>query len=566
MIGGTGQRVDVGEECNDEDNSFWFFRDANNKGVATFIPKVLSKVDKVRTETIEHYVRLSLEFNGDEVTTVLAPLKEIEQVNWPDYDQRCILNQKYPKVGIYIGNVIRKNVNNAVTETIYVWERLGIHFINNIPIFAAGDRIIFRSPCNDEEPKIELKDLGFRLDINPNLSKEEAFEGVMDLINLSPEIGSVLVAHVISGIIRRAFKEAGFKPSTVLVVAGESGMLKSSYVPQLTQLYNRADQIKAETRFNSTTRFIEDMLYEYSECTVVIDDLHTAESKEIKKRNAVTAEEILRRISDDTGRGHKEGSSLIQKEFRGNVVFIQEYVSGKESSIPRALVVNLTKRPDGNILDKYQRRLSLHVSTFYSFFIQWYVENFEDIRDEIDVRLSKFREATTDSAIHGRLRDTQFYMQISFMFFLEFCRESGFISSDYAAEQYCSFASYMSELIRVQQDRFRPSKDFEERDYLKFISELYKNDKFCLADDAETFREKKHDGLIHQKCLCLRREKLERKVQEFLPDVQIDEVVKFLVDRQALKMGKDKRTIKISAMNKREGALRFYAIKLNMLE
>ena len=72
--------------------------------------------------------------------------------------------------------------------------------------------------------------------------------GMRELISLSPEIGRVLVAHVISGIIRAAFKEAGFNPCNVLMVIGKSGMLKSHYVPHLVQLYNRSDGIKAEFR------------------------------------------------------------------------------------------------------------------------------------------------------------------------------------------------------------------------------------------------------------------------------------------------------------------------------
>ena len=166
---------------------------------------------------------------------------------------------------------------------------------------------------------------------------------------------------------------------------------------------------------------------EYSECTAVIDDLHSAASKGIKNRNEDTAEEIIRRISDDTGRGHKEGNTLVQGKFRGNVVFIGEYVFGQESTIPRALVVELTRRPDGMVLDKYQRQQPLLVSTFYFFLIRWYVEHFDEIRNEIDIRLTKFRETMVHSAIHGRLCDTQFYLQFSYMVFLEFCVESGFI-------------------------------------------------------------------------------------------------------------------------------------------
>lgn len=243
--------------------------------------------------------------------------------------------------------------------TSHKFDKLGITYSEEGVVFVAGDRVITRPSDTNSAVEIKPRVLGCRLDIDTMLSKDQAFEGMRELIRLSPEIGRMLVAHVIFGLTGAGFKKAGFTSCAVLAVTGKSGMLKSNYVPQITQLYNRADGIRADTRFNSTKRFIEDILSERDECTVVIDDLHTAEAKSIKRNNEITAEEIIRRVSDNTGRGHKEGNSTVQKKFGCNVVFIGEYVIGRESTVPRALVVNLTKKIDGVVLDKYQRKQPL---------------------------------------------------------------------------------------------------------------------------------------------------------------------------------------------------------------
>ena len=353
----------------------------------------------------------------------------------------------------------------------------------------AGDRVITRSSTTNLKFEIDLEALPFRLDIDTKLSPDQAFDGMRELICLSPEIGRVLVAHVVSGLVRAAFKEAGFTPCTVLIVTGKSGMLKSHYVPQITQLYNRADGIKVDSRFNSTQRFIEDIISAHDECTVVIDDLHTAAAKSIRRNNEITAEEILRRISDDTGRGHKEGDLAIQKKFGGNVVFIGEYIIGRESTMPRALVVNLTKKIDGVVLDKYQRRQPLLLSTFYYYFLQWYVNHFKEICEWIDERLTEFRKTTVNSPIHGRLLDTLFYLQTSYMIFLEFCKMSGFISEEDALDEYDSFGNQLIKLILKQQDLFESNEPKSGHvNYLKIIRKLYKKGKFRLADDAASFR------------------------------------------------------------------------------
>lgn len=449
----------------------------------------------------------------------------------------------------------------------YKSEKLGIDSLDGNIVFVAGDRVITRSSTTNLKFEIDLEALPFRLDIDTKLSPDQAFDGMRELICLSPEIGRVLVAHVVSGLVRAAFKEAGFTPCTVLIVTGKSGMLKSHYVPQITQLYNRADGIKVDSRFNSTQRFIEDIISAHDECTVVIDDLHTAAAKSIRRNNEITAEEILRRISDDTGRGHKEGDLAIQKKFGGNVVFIGEYIIGRESTMPRALVVNLTKKIDGVVLDKYQRRQPLLLSTFYYYFLQWYVNHFKEICEWIDERLTEFRKTTVNSPIHGRLLDTLFYLQTSYMIFLEFCKMSGFISEEDALDEYDSFGNQLIKLILKQQDLFESNEPKSGHvNYLKIIRKLYKKGKFRLADDAASFRPEKHDGLIYYDCLCLRRKSLEKRLHKVSTDIKVNDVIKVLNDKHALKLVEDKRTVKISTLDESVGAIRFYAIWLHMLE
>lgn len=449
----------------------------------------------------------------------------------------------------------------------YNINNIGISIIDDTVVFVAGDWIINQSSNTNLKSKIEVQMPLLRLDIDMKLSKNQAFEGMRELICLSPEIGRVLVAHVISGFTRVAFQEVGFTPCAVLVVVGESGMLKSHYVPQLTQFYNRADGIGADTRFNSTQCFIEDIIARHNECTVVIDDLHTAAAKSIKRANDITAEEIIRRISDDTGRGHKKGDSMVQKKFGGNVVFIGEYVIGRESTMPRALVVNLTKKIDGVVLDKYQRKQPLLVSTFYYYFLQWYVDNFKDICEWIDERLTQFRRATANSYLHGRLRDTQFYLEISYMLFLEFCKDSEFISEEDALDEYDDFHNQVSKLVHEQQNRYESGKSKAENiDYLKIVRKLYRKEKFRLADSASAYRPEEHDGLIYYGCLCLRRKNLEKKLHKVSPDIKINDAIEELKDKNALKLVKDKLTVKISKLDKSVGAQRFYAIKLDVLE
>lgn len=550
-------------------NPEWYLKDEKHRPVSTFVPKVLKNIRLETSDGVKDYVCLRLNFRSGEDKETTVPLSGIDHIDWFGIDHRCIVNSDYRNAKQYLANVIRAELISAQTETRHCLESMGIHSLSNTILFVAGDRVIARSPDEGILSSIELKNIPFRLDIAPELTRMEEFNGITELMSIAPEIGKVLVAHTISGILQAAFRKNRFKPCIVLVIVGESGMLKSSYVPHIVQLYNRNDEIRAVTRFNSTQRYIEDVLVDYSECTAVIDDLHTAESKSIKRINETTFEEIIRRVGDDTGRGRMEGKDQVRKSFRGNIVFIGEYTVGKQSTVPRELVVNITKKPDERILDKYQRQQPLLVSTFYYHFIQWYVEKYDDICSEIGTRLTVFREKNAGSETHGRLLEAQFNLQISYMFFLAYCRESGFISQDEAIIEYDSFGHQLVKLIQAQQTRFKPDKGkVEDVDYLKLIRKLYKNKRFRLADSEKTFDPVRHDGLIYDKykCLCLRSESIEKVLSKNIPDFYMKDVVEFLLNKGALKHDRDKNTVKISTLPKNIGSRRFYAIWLNMLE
>lgn len=539
----------------------WVFFNESGVPVSTFIPSAVGVVRVVGSTDEREAVRVRLRFKNGSDTEATVPLSDLNRVDWFKIDHRCLTNSEYRRARGYIADTIRAGVSNVPVEKRYVLDRTGIHHIGESIIFAAGDRVITRSSAPEVDSAYKLKQLPFHLDIDENISPSEAINGMMRLVSLSLEIGPVLVAHVISGIVRAAFKKAGMTPCAVLVIVGKSGMLKSHYVPHLAQLYNRADGIGPVTRFNSTKRFIEDALYDYSECTAVLDDLHTAESRGIKRQNEDTAEEIIRRIADDTGRGRVDGKAQVQRSFRGNAVFIGEYTIGKASTIPRALIANITKPPNGAILDEYQRNQPLLVSTFYFYFIQWYVDHFDEIRDTINAELTKLRKATASSTTHGRLRDTQFYLEISYMVLLEFCKESGFCSEEDAKDTYQSFSTQLRTLVQAQEARFKESIEVKTIDYLDLIRDLYKQGAFHLAKDAENFKPEKHDGLIYYDCLCLRGKRLEKKLLSFTPSLSFVDCISYLLSKGALKLVESKNTVQINGT----GGKRFYAIKLSKL-
>ena len=344
-----------------------------------------------------------------------------------------------------------------------------------------------------------------------------------------------------------------------MLVIGESGMLKTSYVSHMAQLYNRRDEIKPVTRFNSTTRFIEDVLYDYSECTAVIDDIHTGSSSGIKKNNESTAEELIRRIGDNTGKGYKEGKTSIQKSFNGNAIFIGEYINGKGSSIPRTLVVKLTQRINGVILDKYQRQNKLLVSTFYYHFLQWYVECYQQVCQMLNNHLTKHRSCGYETGLHARLPDTYFYLMNSYAILLEFCRTSNLLSNEDVNTEFSLFSNQLKQAIYNQQMRYSACNT----NYLSAIANAYSTGKIRVAKSTDAFNENIHDAVLHYGCLCIYSKCFDSLLAKFIPNYNHREVIRYLKDNNALKLhdSDNKNDVKIFSLNKR-----FFSIYLHKLK
>ena len=530
--------------------------------ISTFTPKVLAKVNMRTSQGIEPYVKLQLQFGKEQGDPFVIPLDGLDGFDWLMRDPRCILNPPYRRSREFIANVIRAGYQGAEDEEMHRLDRSGIHCLGNAVLYVAGDLVITRSSDEEAMPAYELAPSPHRLDTDTDrYYPRAAFEGMKEIIRLSPEAGRPLVAHSILGLTRSAYKKAGATPDFTLELTEESGKFKTYYSATVTQFYNRADGVKPVTRLNSSDRSLEEILYDFCECTVVFDDRCEVESNKIKRNNDDTTEEIMRRVGDGAGRSRMHGKTRVQFDPRSNVVITSEYSKGSKSTIARGLMVNPTTPIDNRLLDKYQRQHPLLVSTFYFYFLEWYVSHYESICTEIADRLTKFRE--TVPKIHPRFRQTQFCLHTAYMLFLQFCKDSGFIKTEEALEEYVSFGTQLVGLIRAQHARINPYNEHAETvDYLKLIRNLLKSDSFRLADSVEKFDLNKHDGLFYYDCLCIRRENLERRIRKIFRGVKINEVIEALLAKGALKLDKEGYTVKISGLRKP----RFYAIWLEMLE
>jgi energy-converting hydrogenase A subunit M len=372
------------------------------------------------------------------------------------------------------------------------------------------------------------------------------------------------LAQNLAGLMMRLFIDVGVVPDTTIQWIQTTGAFKTTYSSFMTQFYNRDGKIKPASRLNSTVAAISQILHENRDCCVVLDDIHPAESREIQEKNETTLEEITRRIGDSMGRNRMYGNKQMELSPNCTVVVTGEYEHGKGSTAARTLVTDYDDVIDSKELHKLQQE-PLIVSTFYHYFLLWFLSNYDELKESLSNWLTYYRN--TNLCEHKRLQETRFYLNASYAIFLHYCYNKEFLEEHDAQKLKDSFSKLLMDLVERQQERIKRHGEFKESpkpDYLSIIRSLFNNNNFSLPDMPLYYNEEKHDGIIKDDCLCLRRGRLETIIKKVIPLANITDVINDLKLKDALIIDNDGKNV----VQKRAGGKkpRFYAIPLAKLD
>lgn len=556
--------LNLGKESIDEIGETVF---SKQKYIGNFMPRVDSLVEMYEDGNSEQYAKITLQFaDGDESESLTLPLKGLEKTDWSNnIDLRCILNPDVGKANGHIANVIRLQCAKVPVERMTTISRLGTHLVEDIPVFCAGDRLIWPKDIVDKPSVKWSPQSNIRLAINPNCLEEEAVAGMMRVVNLSPEAGTIIFAQNLLYVMREAFTAAGTTPHVIVYLHGKTGVKKTTYSRFQTQIYNRDEPLEPLTRLNATIAAAVNLLYEKSECVVVFDDLFPAKDREIHRQQEKTLLELTRVIGDGIEPARMRGWKVAKEPPRCGVLFTGEYYIGSGSDAARLLPVNMATPIDNDKLTACQNE-PLILSTFYSYFITWYITHFYDIINLLKEWIEVYRGTKTD--IHARLQETQFCLEAAFTLFLTYCKDKGFVSHEAAVKRRGFFYQQLRAIVRSQNDCISSvvnaiDSAHSKVDYLALIRSIYHDKCFHLSDSVKDFSRGEHDGVIHDDCLFLRREKLMARLKVYDPLADFENVLNCLKEQQALRAGKDG-----SSSRKLHGGgrgLNFYAIRLGKL-
>jgi hypothetical protein len=227
---------------------------------------------------------------------------------------------------------------------------------------------------------------------------------------------------------------------------GLTGTKKTTLAAFITQIYNRAKGIMSPVRLNASLPAAVAVLYEKADCAVVLDDLFPTDDKERRRQQEDTLIEVIRIIGDGIEPARMRGYTVAKKPPTCGVVFTGEYLIGVGSDAARLLPVEMTP-PDGERLKWFQDR-PLLVSTFYHGFIQWFVDNFNEIVNLLKAWRKAYQDVTF--GVHDRLQETHFFMNTAYAMLLQYVHDKGLLSDQDAQSLHRSFWRLLTDLVRAQ--------------------------------------------------------------------------------------------------------------------
>jgi hypothetical protein len=537
-----------------------FITDDKGNELCYFLPKVRVIVDVYRSSKTEpeRCVNIRLQFGeGQYSDDFVIPLLQLPTFNWLTANPMCRFNPKISEIKVkrYLANEVQVALSEAPVEKQYILDSLGCHVIEGVRVFNTGEGLIRPSPIEEKRPDIKPAPSPFRLDIDATLTEAKALAGMLKLVSLCSDAGRIILAHTLLYIMRSAYAEVGKSPCVSVFLHGESNLKKTSFSALMTQLHNLGSGIESPPRLNASIPAVVKIISGKSDCVVVLDDLFPADSKQIRHKQEEVLSEITRIIGDGVEPARMRGGKLAKTPPTCGVLFTGEYLIGTGSTAARLLPVEMTP-PDQESLRKFQVQ-PLIVSTFFHFFIEWFISNYDWIRDQLNEWANTYLK--TRIVAHDRLNETHFFLNTAYVMLMQYCHVKGVLSQEEAKRVHLSFLDLLTDLVREQQERVTKgtsgkTKDF---DFLARIRSLYKATEFHLAENAASFNSEQHDGVIHKGYLCLRGDTL----LKFFPAYSLVEIGNALLTQGALEPGTKKKTKQIFAA----GGKHFYFIPLGKL-
>jgi hypothetical protein len=522
--------------------------------ICNFDVQVLSRLAVCTDGVSEDYVRVELTFQDSGESGIYdIPLSNLETFDWFGLDKRCLLDPHRSKARAHLAYIVRSALVNAPVESKCVLSQSGYHTINSVPTILLGDRH-FVPASKELEIEVEIDPVN-KLVTDADCSEDKAAKKAIKAARLCPS-GIIILVFLLFNLMRSAYKLAGVDHNPILYICGSSGIMKTSFATYFLQILDIDKGVEEPAQFSNASMPAIATLLCQGMGTFILDDYFLSPVGKIAQKQEELLNEVIRFVADGSPRIIKNGKKVLtEQQTRGLLLTGEKDIFSNPSTIARILTVDFDTPLDRAKLNKFQQQPYI-VPTFVSYFLQWFIDDYDGITRRLREQLTKLRSKNT-LKVHGKLENAFFCLVSAHGILMDYLEEKGFCEPKNAKTMHNDFIDYISDLVKAQNKRVNRSAA-SERSYVQIIYDLYEKDKWKLGENSGDVLKKGRDGFVKKGILYLRSDKMLQRIQKIKPSANFREIKRDLDAKQALKHHNVNKTVNI------DGA-RYYAINLKKL-
>jgi len=292
-------------------------------------------------------------------------------------------------------------------------------------------------------------------------NEKEAIEASLSFLDIGKKeitlpLFSILYLSVLTTLLEPQPNFSGY-------LYGESGCYKTTLALLLLSHFGSFQSANNLSNFEDTANALMRRAFTLKDTLMVVDDYHpTTHSHDTKSKETI-AQRLIRSFANRTDRGrlNPDGSEKGRHEPRGMLLITGEDLVSVQSTLARALVIEIKKGYiDTEKMAELQKKSDLLPSAMFSF-ISWLKERIDSIKKEFSERFMSLRTLAFNDTIHRRLPELSAFLQFSYEIILSWAVDKEVITEKDKITRMAESWGVFKDAIKEHSDRLQQEDPVE---------------------------------------------------------------------------------------------------------
>ncbi len=373
-------------------------KDDHEEWISNFIPVVIKCMYDISNGQILFDLEVYFGNSKEPIRRDGIPVDKIQKMDWfKDIDCRCC-------VAPYKATIMKTFLYYQISlmDTVPIINRMGWHLYENKMIYCFGSKVIGATEVNVSE---KLK-CTFPENVELAFDQKEISRDILEMLCCCGENGYSLFLSGLYSFLGKVFEDAGIEKKYALYLYGKSATYKTT-LARYFSCWGPGWDREAIFSLESTNRAREEELTKFSDCMCVLDDLAPLENRSASRQRNDQVGSVIRSTVNNAERKRMVGGKTVSTMVNVLLVVTAERILEIESIMNRCWLLNAEKFLATKEFLEFMKKHPNLIGTFFSFFIDWVINNYEKIICLIQSGWKYYEKANKKSGVvNARIYET----------------------------------------------------------------------------------------------------------------------------------------------------------------